>query len=184
MAAGPSAAQGIPELLARFRARSGRPAFPPGLSQAASCPSPSAASLPLTRVAAAASPRVLPSSSAAAAGESFGANTAGGSSLSPGALRLLHSCSVRQFLWPSGLRPRRPLRFIGPGYVCLYAGNRGVAKEVMKLGSIPWAAAFDWKHGSGQASLPYALPSALQSPHLCVQVSTPPPFPFCRLPWP
>ena len=116
---GPLQLQGIPELLARFRARSGRPAFPPGLSQAASCPSPSAASLPFTRVAAAASPRVLPSSSSAAACESFGANTAGGSSLSPGALRLLHSCSVRQFLWPSGLRPRRPLRFIGPGYVFL-----------------------------------------------------------------
>ena len=98
-----------------------------------------------------------------AASESFGANTAGGSWLSPGALRLLHSCSVRQFLWPSGLRPRRPLRFIGPGYVCLYAGNRGVAKEVMKLGSILWAATFDWKHGSGQDLLDPSLQELLIS---------------------
>ena len=137
----------------------------------------------------------------------FCAQPAASARLAPTALDLLRSCKPRQFLWPGGLTPQLRSRFQQPGYVCLYAGNRGVAKEVMKTGIFPWALTFDWLHGPGQdllttlCSMPFfllrkhvaslqqalfpfvlllALPSLLQ----CGPASSLRAFRTCLLQWP
>ena len=128
--------------------------------------------------------------------------------LAPAALDFLRSCKPRQFPWPEGLTPKLSARFVRPGYLCLYAGNRGVAKEVMKPGVFYWALTFDWLHGPGQdlldANLQQALLDAAEArcfaaaglAPICASFSaaiTPPvqtcAFPtgillLCLLPWP
>ena len=80
--------------------------------------------------------------------------------LSSAAAAFLQGCPRRQFLWPSGLQPSLRTRFLSPGYLCLYAGSRTVAKETVKAG-FPWAITFDWLHGANQDLLCPKLQAAL-----------------------
>ena len=86
------------------------------------------------------------SSSGAVQTEAPGAS---GPGLGPSVGSFLHSCSRRQFLWPAGQRPPQHSVPSTPGYLCLYAGARGVAKAAVKVG-FPWSLTFDWLHGAHQ----------------------------------
>ena len=86
------------------------------------------------------------SSSGAAQTEAPGAS---GPGFGPSVGSFLHSCSRRQFLWPAGQRPSQHSGPSTPGYLCLYAGARGVAKAAVKVG-FPWSLTFDWLHGAHQ----------------------------------
>ena len=63
-------------------------------------------------------------------------------------------------MWPAGTRVQLHARPDYPGYLCLYAGKRGVAKAVVKAGPL-WALTFDWLHGPSQDLLKPALQDAL-----------------------
>ena len=64
-------------------------------------------------------------------------------------VRLFELVSDSQIIWPDSRRHRAGERPGGPGYLCLYAGSRRVAKAVSQVLGV-WAITFDWKHGPGQ----------------------------------
>ena len=78
-------------------------------------------------------------------------------------------CADCQFLWPDGKRHRSGERPTGPGYLCLFAGNRRVAKAVCREKDC-CALTFDWKHGPEQdlanQSLQDAIITALSSGYI------------------
>ncbi|CAE7429857.1 CALS7 [Symbiodinium sp. CCMP2592] len=84
----------------------------------------------------------------------------GFSALPGSAVGFLLSLPRRQFLWPAGQCLPVASRFSSPGYLCLYAGSRAVAKAALEAG-FPWALTFDWRHGSGQDLLDPALQAKL-----------------------
>ncbi|CAE7717395.1 unnamed protein product [Symbiodinium sp. CCMP2592] len=73
----------------------------------------------------------------------------GGSSLTKKASECPGKLPLRQFLWPSGHRPRKGASLPGPGYLSLYAGDREDAKAAVGSG-FAWALTFDAAHGPDQ----------------------------------
>ena len=153
--------QDISELLQQFESRDRSPAFLPRISEPAPLSGAVLSSAALPPQAAAAPEAVPLSASVLAPATVLSGRPSPGLSLASPALDFLRSCKPRQFLWPSGLTPQLSKRFLQPGYICLYAGNRGVAKEVMKRCALPWALTFDWFHGPSQALLDESLQVAL-----------------------
>ena len=84
----------------------------------------------------------------------------GASAIRPAGLAFLKSCKASQFVWP-GHRPAASYRPTQPGYLCVYAGKRGVAKAVAKGGV--WALTFDWLSGPEEDLLKPELQDALVS---------------------
>ena len=125
--------QGIPQLLDQFASRDRKPAFPPGLFSRDASQGPTlttSAHRPLDF----ADPSQIPEAQPQHQSSMPKPPSALQAFLPPPALDFLHSCRPRHFLWPSGHLPPAQLRFSQSGYLCLYAGNRGVAKEVVRLG--------------------------------------------------